>query len=95
MRRTAETLLPLLCAKGDVAAHKAALENLFLAPAQSRETGATPWPEVVLAGDAPTFSVWRPKRACLEVLEFVAEFVLSPPLHLAAKPGGRTKRSLG
>ena len=90
VRRTAETLLPLLCAKGDVAAHKAALEAFFLAPAQSRGDRRDALAEVVLAGDAPTFQRLAAEAGLPpEVLEFVAEFVLSPPLRALAAQAGR------
>ena len=88
--RTAETLLPLLCAKGDVAAHKAALEAFFLAPAQSRGDRRDALAEAVLAGDSPTFQRLAAEAGLPpEVLEFVAEFVLSPPLRALAAQAGR------
>ncbi|EFL84602.2 hypothetical protein HMPREF0326_02961 [Desulfovibrio sp. 3_1_syn3] len=90
VRRTAETLLPLLCAKGDVAAHKAALEAFFLAPAQSRRDRRDVLAEAVLAGDASTFQRLAAEAGLPpEVLEFVAEFVLSPPLRALADQAGR------
>ena len=90
VRRTAETLLPLLCAKGDVAAHKAALEAFFLAPAQSRRDRRDALAEAVLAGDASTFQRLAAEAGLPpEVLEFVAEFVLSPPLRALAAQAGR------
>ena len=73
VRRTAETLLPLLCAKGDVAAHKAALEAFFLAPAQSRGDRRDALAEAVLAGDSPTFQRLAAEAGLPpEVLEFIA-----------------------
>lgn len=84
VRRTAETLLPLLCAKGEVVAHKAALEAFFLAPALP-EDRRDALAEAVLAGDAPTFQRLAAEAGLPpEVLEFVAEFVLSPALRALA-----------
>lgn len=95
VRRTAETLLPLLCAKGDVAAHKAALEAFFLAPAQSRRDRRDALAEAVLAGDASTFQRLAAEAGLPpEVLEFVAEFVLSPPLRALAAQAGRADKTL-
>ena len=89
VRTSAERLLPLLCAQESLASQRTALEAFFLAPPvlgpDSEPDRRDALARAMLSGDAPAFRNLADEAGLVpELLEFAAEFILSPPLRALA-----------